>query len=142
MLQAAEFATVAAHAGLIDRSDRVRLEVTGPDRAKFVHNVTTNEVKRQAAGRGCEAFVTSLQGRIIAYVGVHVAEDRILIGMDPAALAAALAHFQKYGVFDDVAIEDRTASTFELHLAGAAAGELIRRAGGGGCPTKRLMRTR
>jgi len=130
MLPASEFERIAAHAGLIDRSDRVRLDITGPDRARFLHNLTTNEVKRLPAGRGCEAFVTSLQGKIIGHVIVHVAEDRILVGMDPAAEAAALAHFRKYGVFDDVAIEDRSAAAFELHLAGPDAALLIRRAGG------------
>jgi len=121
---------MAAHAGLIDRSDRVRLDINGPDRAKFLHNLTTNEVKRLPAGRGCEAFITSLQGRIIGYVVLHVTEDRILVGMDPGGELAALAHLRKYGVFDDVLIEDRTARTFELHLAGPDAAELIRRAGG------------
>ncbi|MFI5457280.1 MAG: YgfZ/GcvT domain-containing protein [Isosphaerales bacterium] len=130
MLQASEFAAIAAHAGLIDRSDRVRLEINGPDRARFLHNLTTNEVKRLPAGRGCEAFVTSLQGKIIAYVILLVTEDRILVGMDPASQVDALAHLRKYGVFDDVAIEDRGPATFELHLAGPDAAELIRRAGG------------
>jgi len=130
MLQASEFAAIAAHAGLIDRSDRVRLEINGPDRARFLHNLTTNEVKRLPAGRGCEAFVTSLQGKIIGHVILHVTEDRILVGMDPGCAVAVLAHLRKYGVFDDVAIEDRGAATFELQLAGPDASELIRRAGG------------
>jgi folate-binding protein YgfZ len=115
--------------GLIDRSDRVRIEVTGPDRAKFLHNVTTNEVKRLAPGRGCEAFVTSLQGKTLAYVILLVTEDRILVRSDPGGMELAWPHLRKYGVFDDVAIEERTAETFELHLAGAGSAELVRRAG-------------
>jgi len=130
MLPASEFEKITAHAGLTDRSDRARLEIKGPDRAKFLHNLTTNDVKRLPAGGGCEAFITSLQGKIIAYVLVRVAEDRILVGMDAAGAVGALAHLRKYGVFDDVAIEDRTAATFELHLAGPDAAGLIRRAGG------------
>ena len=51
-----------------DRSDRVRLEVAGPDRSKFLHNLTTNDVKRLPVGRGCEAFVTSLQGKTSLFV--------------------------------------------------------------------------
>ena len=39
----------------------------------------------------------------------------------------ALPHFQKYGVFNDVAIEDVTASTFEFHLVGTDAAKLLRR---------------
>jgi folate-binding protein YgfZ len=130
MLSPSEFAAIEKHAGLIDRSDRVRLAIKGPDRARFLHNLTTNEVKRLPAGRGCESFVTSPQGKIIAHVIVLVSDDQISVGMDPAAAPAALTHFRKYGVFDDVEIEDRGAATFELHLAGPRAAELIRRVGG------------
>ena len=125
MLQASEFERMAVHVGLVDRSDRVRLEITGPDRAKFLHNLTTNEVKRLAVGRGCEAFVTSLQGKTIGYMIVLAADDRIIVRADPGGAELALPHFRKYGVFDDVAIDDRTASTFELHLFGPEAAELV-----------------
>jgi folate-binding protein YgfZ len=65
----------------------------------------------------------------MAYVILHVSADRILVRSDPGGMELALPHFHKYGVFDDVAIDDRTPSTFELHLAGAGAAELVRRAG-------------
>ena len=129
MLESCQYEAIVAHVGLIDRSDRVRIEVSGPDRAKFLHNLTTNEVKRLAAGRGCEAFVTSPQGKTMAYVILHVGADRILVRADPGGMEVALPHFRKYGVFDEVAIDDRSAETFELHLAGAGAAELLRRAG-------------
>jgi folate-binding protein YgfZ len=116
--------------GLVDRSDRVRVEVTGPDRAKFLHNLTTNEVKRLGAGRGCEAFVTSPQGKTIGYVILLAAEDRIVVRSDPGGLELVMPHFRKYGLFDDVAIDDRGEGTFELHLAGAGCDALVRRAGG------------
>src|ERR1035438_9003635 len=122
--------SIAEHAGLFDRSNRSRLSITGPDRAKFLHNLMTNEVKRLALGKGCEAFVTSTQGKTLAYVTVLVAEDRILVRTDPGAMGELLPHLEKYGVFEDVAIEDLSATTFEYHLAGPAAGEIVRRAGG------------
>src|SRR5271169_3087767 len=102
MLRASEFERIAAHAGLIDRSDRVRLDITGPDRAKFLHSLTTNEVKRLPSGRGCEAFITSLQGKTLAYVIVLATDDRLLVRADPDGLEQALPHLRKYGVFDDV----------------------------------------
>jgi folate-binding protein YgfZ len=117
-------------AGWIDRSDRARVEVTGPDRAKFLHNLTTNEVKRLAVGRGCEAFVTSPQGKTIGYVLLHAAEDRILVRSDPGGMGLVLPHLRKYGIFDDVAIDDRSEATFEIHLFGPACEDLLLREGG------------
>jgi folate-binding protein YgfZ len=121
---------IEAGLGLIDRTDRVRIEVTGPDRAKFLHNLTTNEVKRLPAGRGCEAFVTSTQGKTIGYVLLHAAEDRILVRADPGGMELSLPHLRKYGIFDDVAIEDCSEGTFEIHVFGAGCDELVRRVGG------------
>jgi folate-binding Fe-S cluster repair protein YgfZ len=116
--------------GFIDRSDRVRIEVSGADRAKFLHNLTTNDVKRLAVGRGHEAFVTNLQGKTLGYVTLLACEDRILLRTDPGGEALILPHLQKYGVFDEVAIDDLGAQSFEFHLAGPGADELLRRAGG------------
>lgn len=113
----------------IDRSDRARLDVSGPDRASFLHNLTTNEIKRLPEGRGCEAFITSPQGKTLGFVTLHAAPDRILLRTDPGGLALALPHLQKYGVFDDVALDDRSQSTFEHHLVGPQAPELLRALG-------------
>ncbi|HEU5117756.1 MAG TPA: glycine cleavage T C-terminal barrel domain-containing protein [Isosphaeraceae bacterium] len=112
-----------------DRSNRSRLQVSGPDRARFLHNLTTNEVKRLPEGRGCEAFVTSPQGKTIGYVTLHAGPEHILVRADAGGLALALPHFQKYGVFDDVAIDDRSQQTFEHHLVGPRAPELLRSLG-------------
>ncbi len=110
----------------IDRSDRLRLEVTGPDRLKFLHNLTTNHIKGLTQGRGCEAFVTSPQGKTLGFVCLHALGDRILLRTDRGGLSHVLPHFEKYAVFDEVAWEDVTDRTFELHLAGPKAGALLR----------------
>lgn len=115
--------------GWFDRSDRSRLEVRGPDRAKFLHNLTTHDVKGLAPGRGLEAFVTSPQGKTIGYVTLHAAEDQTLLRTDPGGLAGILPHFQKYGIFDDVHWEDVSARTFEWHLLGPAVGDLLQEVG-------------
>ena len=130
MMTTCEFEAITTHAGLVDRSDRIRLEISGPDRAKFLHNLTTNDIKRLAVGRGCEAFVTSPQGKTIGYLIVLAADGKLIARADPGGDVLALPHFRKYGVFDDVAIDDRSSSTFELHLFGPHAAEVVRRAAG------------
>jgi len=127
MTNAREYEGMPQHIELADRSDRVRLEITGPDRAKFLHNLTTNEIKRLVPGRGCESFVTSPQGKTIGYLIVLAADDRLMVRADPNGVALALPHLQKYGVFDDVSIEDRSSSTFELHFFGSTAPALAER---------------
>jgi tRNA-modifying protein YgfZ len=130
MMTASQFDEITTQVGWIDRSDRVRLEIKGPDRAKFLHNLTTNEIKRLAVGRGCEAFVTSPQGKTIGYLIVLAADDRIIARADPGGGELALPHFRKYGVFDDVSIDDRGSSTFEFYFFGPKAADLVGRASG------------
>jgi tRNA-modifying protein YgfZ len=72
-------------------------------------------------------FVTSTQGKTLAYAVVLACDDRILVRSDPDGMELALPHFRKYGVLSDAAIEDVAASTFEFHLLGSDAAKLMRR---------------
>ncbi len=104
------------HGGWFDRSGRSRLEITGPDRAKFLHNLVTSDVKRMAEGSGSEAFVTSPQGKTLAYITILATDGALLLRTEPESLEGMLPHLRKYGVFDDVAIEDVSGKTFEIHV--------------------------
>ena len=103
---------------LVDRSNRVRIEVSGPDRAKFLHNLTTNDIKKLTAGKGKEAFVTTPQGKTLGFVTIHADETSMLVRSDPGTEGALLAHLNKYSIFDDVSCTDISDDTFELHAIG------------------------
>ena len=120
---------VATTAVWVDYPGQSRIDLTGPDRAKFLHNLTTNDVKRLALGNGQESFVTSPQGKTLGYVTVLAADDRILLFTDPGALVHVLPHFRKYGVFDEVTVDDLTERTFSFHVAGPRADEILRAVG-------------
>jgi tRNA-modifying protein YgfZ len=112
-------------AGWFDRSARIRLQIVGPDRAKFLHNLTTNDVKRLAEGSGQESFVTSPQGKTLAYLTLLATGDSILLRTEAGSLEALRPHLDKYGVFDDVTIEDVSSATFEVHVAGPESGSIL-----------------
>jgi folate-binding protein YgfZ len=117
----------AAHSvALIDRSDRVRIEVTGPERAKMLHNLTTNDIKRLKPGVGTEAFLTSGQGRTLAFLIVHCEEDRLLVRSDPGTAEAILAHIAKFGLFEDATTRDVSAETVEWHLVGPESDKVLK----------------
>ncbi len=101
-----------------NRSDRERLRLTGPDRLKFLHNYCTNDIKKLVAGSGCEAFVTSPQGKTIGFFSALADQDSLLLHADPDGFSLVLPHFAKYGVFDEVAWNDERESTFEIHAVG------------------------
>ena len=110
---------------LLDRSDRVRIAIFGPDRAKFLHNLTTNDVKRLTIGHGLEAFVTTLQGKTLGYITVLALPDHILVRADPGSEPLILPHFRKFGFFDEVEIVEPGEPAFEYHLAGPASEAIL-----------------
>ena len=116
-------------AALAERSDRVRIELTGPDRAKVLHNHPTNDVKRLGTGKGSEAFLTNGQGKTLAFLLVHAEDDRLLLRSDPGTAEAILGHTAKYGVFEDMAATDISAKTSEWHLVGPEVERVERSAG-------------
>ncbi len=65
---AAEYQNAREHAALFDISHHGKVEVTGADGQTFLNNLCTNEVNKLPAGAGCEAFLTTGQAKIVAFV--------------------------------------------------------------------------
>jgi folate-binding protein YgfZ len=130
---ALEYAGACRTAALMDRSELTRLEFRGRDRARYVHNLCTNNIKSLAPGRGCEAFVTDVHGKVLAYVRIFAAVDAIYMDSARDTGARLIAHFNRYLITEDVQIADRTSDTAAFLLVGpespaiasAAAGQEI-----------------
>ena len=52
-------------AAWMDLSLRGRLRITGEDRARLMHAMTTNEVQKLKPGEGAYVFFLNSQGRIL-----------------------------------------------------------------------------
>ena len=120
-LLAREYEALVSGVGLIDVGDRTQIELTGGDRATFLHNLLTNDVKVLVPGGGCEAFVTNVQGKILGHVHVFVGSESIVLETVPDQAVVLLTHLEKYLIREDVQIHDRTAEWGELLLAGPKA---------------------
>ncbi|HXK06716.1 MAG TPA: folate-binding protein, partial [Verrucomicrobiae bacterium] len=53
-------------AAWLDLSSRGRILARGRDRARLLHNLTSNDIKKLTPGQGCYAFLLNPQGRIQA----------------------------------------------------------------------------
>lgn len=106
---------------MFDVSDRALIEVTGRDRASFLHNFCTNDIKRLQPGDGCEGFVTNLKGRILGHVLVFAEESSLWIDSDPGTQAALLQHLGRYLITEDVQLHDRTSEFGRLLVCGRQA---------------------
>jgi len=60
----AEQRALAGRFGVVDRSNRGVLRITGPDRLSWLHSLTTQHLERLEPGASAEALVLSPQGHI------------------------------------------------------------------------------
>jgi len=111
-------------AAWLDVSTRGRIRVTGEDRARLLHALTTNNVQKLEPGESCYAFFLSAQGRVLADVNVFCFSDHFLLDTEPEAAQKVLEHVDRYIIADDVILEDIAASTAAIAVAGPRAVEM------------------
>ncbi len=112
-------------AAWLDLSTRGRIVARGRDRARLLHNVTSNEVKKMAPGAGCYAFLLSPQGRIQADLLLFCFDDHFLIDTEPELREKVQQHIRRYIVADQVELEDVSASMGEIGLEGPGAAAVL-----------------
>jgi folate-binding protein YgfZ len=133
-----QYEALVENAALVDLGHRTQIEISGADRATFLHNLTTNEVRKLAAGAGCEAFLTSVQGKTLAHVFVFVCPESLVLDTVPGEAETILKHLDHYLVSERVTLADRTGQWAETFLGGLAAHALLERLTGTSPPAARL----
>jgi folate-binding protein YgfZ len=131
----AEYAALTSSAGLVDMSERTRIELTGADRASFLHNLCTNEIKKRPAGAGCEAFLLDARGHVVAHLFIVCRSDSLILETVAGQEDRLLAHLDRYLIRERVAMRGRSADWGELLLAGPDTPQVVakvaRRGAGG-----------
>jgi tRNA-modifying protein YgfZ len=102
----------------LDFSARGKIKVTGEDRARLLHAMTTNHIQQLAPGQGCYAYFLSAQGRILADVNVLCRPDHFLLDTEPETREKVYQHLDKFIIADDVTLEDLTSVTATIALEG------------------------
>src|ERR1700733_10849171 len=115
------YQALRATAGRIDLSSRGRIRITGDDRARLLHAMTTNHVQDLVPGSGCYAFFLNAVGRVLADANILCFEDSFLLDVEPESRAFLMEHLDKYIIADDVVVEDVTASTVSFGIEGPEA---------------------
>ncbi|GMU36156.1 MAG: hypothetical protein KJ057_10400 [Phycisphaerae bacterium] len=124
-----ECAAVSRGRALCDRTHRGLIRVTGKDRAAWLHNLVTNQVKPLSPGEGNYAFALNVKGRILFDLVYLVRAEDILLDIERRLLTDALKHFNKYIIMEDVALTDLSAETCRIGVLGSGAGEAATAAG-------------
>ena len=97
------------------------MELAGNDRAKFLHNFCTNEIRSLTPGHGCEALITSVQGKVLAHVFVYATATTLELIGAPGCAERIIEHLSRYQISEDVTFADRTDERGLLLVAGPQA---------------------
>src|SRR3954454_16660792 len=72
---ASEYRTLTDACGLLDRSGRGKLALTGAERKSFLAGQVTNDIEGLQAGSGCSAAFLTHKGKMLGDLRVLAAED-------------------------------------------------------------------
>jgi aminomethyltransferase len=112
-------------AAWLDLSARGRIVARGRDRARLLHAITSNDVKKLTPGTGCYAFLLNPQGRIQADLCLFCHTDHFLIDTEPELREKVRLHIKRYIIADQVELEDVTASTAAIGLEGPGTAAML-----------------
>jgi folate-binding protein YgfZ len=111
--------------GLFAAPHRGLVEVTGVDRAEWLHNLVTNVVRNLRPGEGNYAFATTAQGRTMFDLNVLMLDERLWLDIDSRWLESALAHLNKYVVTENVFLADISQEWGRMDVVGPATPRLM-----------------
>ena len=116
-------------AAWLDLSTRGKIKLTGEDRARLLHAMTTNHIQQLTPGTGCYAFFLTAQGRILSDANILCRPDHFLLDLEPEAREKIYQHLDHYIIADDVTLEDVTSETATIAVQGPKSQDVLQAAG-------------
>ncbi|MBL9164190.1 MAG: hypothetical protein JNL18_15785 [Planctomycetaceae bacterium] len=127
-----EYEEAIAGAAVVQLRDWATVRAAGKEGAAFLHNMCTNDVKRLAAGEGCEAFFTDVKGKIVAHGFLLAGLDSIRIVMVPGTAQRLITQLDRYIVREDVTLSDESSETAWMLVLGERSGAVLEQIVGDG----------
>jgi folate-binding protein YgfZ len=104
--------------GLLDRSERGKLALTGADAKTFLQGQVTNDVESLSPGQGCYAAFLTPKGKMLGDLRILDAGDEILLDTERMALQELFNMIRRFSIGFDVELHKRTLERGLLSLLG------------------------
>jgi folate-binding protein YgfZ len=125
VIASAEYELLREDAGLVDRSARAKLRLTGAEAAEFLQGQLTNDVEGLAPGKGCYAALLNHKGKLRTDMRVLRGPDWIWIDAEPIGKRPLEHTVETYSLGRDVQWQDVTGERSILSLVGPLARERL-----------------
>ena len=121
MIATTDYERLKEAVGLVDRSARGKLRLTGAEAADYLQGQVTNDVEALTPGTGCYAALLTHKGKMLADMRVLRGEDFIWVDTEPDGLPALVRNASMFSIGRDVRHEDVTGDYAILSLVGPEA---------------------
>jgi folate-binding protein YgfZ len=112
------------HGGLVDRSNRGVLRITGPDRLSWLHSLTTQHLEGLAAGESAEALILSPTGHVEHHLVLTDDGTATWVHVEPGTATALTAFLDSMRFMLRVEVADVSEDYAVLTVLGPAAADL------------------
>ena len=120
-----DYTVLTTGCGLVDRSERGKLALTGADAKSFLNGQVTNDVGVLVPGAGCYAAFLTHKGKMLGDVRVLDAGDELLLDTERVALQALFDMVRRFSVGYDVQLHKRTLQRALFSLVGPRVTEVL-----------------
>jgi folate-binding protein YgfZ len=114
----AEYEALTCAAGLLDRSQRGKLALSGPDAKTFLHGQVTNDIEGLAPGRGCYAAFLTPKGKMLGDLRVLDTGSELLLDTERSALQDLFDVIRRFSIGHRVQLHKRTLERGLVSLIG------------------------
>ncbi len=109
--------------GILDRSARGKVLVSGPHALAFLQGQLTNDLEAVEAGHGCYAALLDRKGHMQSDMRVlRLGADRVWLDLEPAPTEAVVRHLSMYRVGQEVEISEGGDERAIISVIGPEAG--------------------
>ncbi len=105
---------------MLDRSQRGKLALSGPDAKTFLQGQVSNDVEALSAGQGCYAAFLTPKGKMLGDLRILDAGDELLLDTERVALQDLFNMIRRFSLGYDVELHKRTLERGLLSLLGPA----------------------
>ena len=104
--------------GLVDRSERGKLALTGADAKSFLQGQVSNDVEALTPGTGCYAAFLTPKGKMLGDLRILDTGDELLLDTERVALQELFNMIRRFSIGYDVELHKRTLERGLLSLLG------------------------
>jgi folate-binding protein YgfZ len=115
--------------GLFALAWRGRINVSGKDRVRWLHNMVTNNVRDLPVNRGNYNFVLNAQGRILGDMYIYNRGESFALETDASQVQALTNAMKRFIIMDKVEMVEVGADSVSVGICGPKAESLLAAAG-------------